>query len=179
MINFEEDIDATTLDNTTLHEISSLAITQVELEAQLETAKQYVKTLTEQLRRVSEDLLPARMAEVGMASFKLADGKSVTVRPHVYPSIPADKREFALNWLKDNGHGSIIKNTVSVQFGKGDDQKAEDLAGLLFAEGYVVRRVENVHAQTLKAFVTEMLGDGQELPEDLFNVHQVNRAIIK
>ena len=44
--------------------------------------------------------------------------------------------ESAYKWLRDNGLADIIKNEVSVQFGKGEDDKAKQLLDLAVTNGY-------------------------------------------
>ena len=37
---------------------------------------------------------------------------------------------MAYNWLRENGLGDIIKNEISVSFGRNEDNKAADYAEL-------------------------------------------------
>ena len=39
-------------------------------------------------------------------------------------------KESAFNWLRNNGLGDIIKNEISVSFGRNEDNKAADYAAL-------------------------------------------------
>ena len=53
----------------------------------------------------------------------------VSVKKEFRCTLPKDdsKREHAYQWLRDQGLGDIIKNNVFVTFGKGEDDKAEQL----------------------------------------------------
>jgi hypothetical protein len=46
------------------------------------------------------------------------------------------RREDAYNWLRENGLGDIIKNNVSVTFGRGEDDKAQQLLDLAASNGF-------------------------------------------
>jgi hypothetical protein len=38
---------------------------------------------------------------------------------------------------------------------------------------------QNVHHMTLTSFVKEMLSKGEEIPEDIFTITRVNKAVVK
>ena len=47
-----------------------------------------------------------------------------------------EKREAAFNWLRNNDLGDIIKNEITVSFGRNEDNKAADYAVLAQGQGY-------------------------------------------
>ena len=60
------------------------------------------------------------MAEMGLSHLKLMDGSSVDVKPNYSATITVANREKAFNWLRQNGLGDIIKNEISVSFGRNE-----------------------------------------------------------
>ena len=78
--------------------------------------------------------------------------------------------ELAYNWLRENGLGDIIKNEVAVQFGKGEDNKAEQLLSLAEQEGYEPTQKQKVEPMTLKALFRERVEAGLDMPSQLFNI---------
>jgi hypothetical protein len=68
------------------------------------------------------------------------------------------------------------KNTVS--FGRNEDNKAAEYAGLAQGQGYQPVQKLKVEPMTLKALVRERLESGKEMPTDLFNVFAGNRTKI-
>ena len=78
--------------------------------------------------------------------------------------------ELAYNWLRENGLGDIIKNEVAVQFGKGEDNKAEQLLSLAEQEGYEPTQKQKVEPMTLKALYRERVEAGLDMPSQLFNI---------
>ena len=153
-------------------EVSNWEGKVAELEEQLRTAKAKLLELTDRD-------LPVMMAEVGITNFTLADGSKLEVKQTYGARIPVVHRDAAFAWLKEKGHDDIIKNLVSVPFGRGEDSLATDFINLAQKNGYAPDQKKEVHPQTLKAFVKEQLEKGQEVPMDLFGVFTGQRASIK
>jgi len=116
--------------------------------------------------------------ESNIKTLKLADGSAVEVKPVYGASIPADKKEEAFKWLRDNGLGDLIKNEVTVSFGRNEDNKAQSYAVLAQGQGFEPVQKLKVEPMTLKALVRERLEAGHEMPSDLFNVFAGNRTKI-
>ena len=115
---------------------------------------------------------------MNVTKLKLKDGASIEVTNFYSARIVPDKQEEAFNWLRENGLGDIIKNDVTVTFGRGEDNKAMAYATLAKGQGYEPVQKIGVHAQTLKAVVRERTESGQEMPADLFNPFVGNQTKI-
>jgi len=87
-----------------------------------------------------------------------------------------NNREAAYNWLRSNGLGDIIKNEITVSFGRNEDNKAADYANLAKGQGYQPTQKLKVEPMTLKALVRERIESGKEMPTDIFNVFVGNRT---
>jgi hypothetical protein len=79
-------------------------------------------------------------------------------------------------WLRENGLGDLIKNEITVSFGRNEDNKASQYAILAKGQGFEPVQKLKVEPMTLKALVRERLESGQEMPSDLFNVFAGNRT---
>ena len=119
------------------------------------------------------------MNEMSLSSLKLADGSSVEVKKIYGASIPIAKREAAFNWLRDNDLGDIIKNEITVSFGRNEDNKAGDYARLAQSQGYEPAQKLKVEPMTLKALLRERTEAGQEMPSELFNTFVGNQTKIR
>ena len=137
------------------------------------------KDAKKELLRLTDEELPASMAEMGLASFTLDDGSTIDVKPTYGASILVANREAAYEWLRDHGYDDIIKNDVSVSFGRGEDNMAGSFKALAEKEGYVPQQNTTIHSQTLRAFVRERVEAGDEFPMDLFGAYVGQRAVIK
>ena len=138
-----------------------------------------LKKKKKNLEQISGEIIPTMLSEMGLSSLKLADGSSVDVRQNYSASISVANREKAYSWLRDNGLGDIIKNEITVSFGRGEDNKAAQYANLATGQGYQPTQKLKVEPMTLKALVRERIEAGKSLPTDIFNVFVGNRTIIK
>ena len=177
-INFEAD-QAESITQT--NDASSLAEQVVKLkniEDQIKIAEENLKQLKKQEEVLSGEVIPTMMTEMNISTMKLADGSAIEIKPVYGASIPVAKKEEAFKWLRDNGLGDLIKNEVTVSFGRNEDNKAAEYAVLAQGQGYQPTQKLKVEPMTLKALVRERLESGQEMPSDLFNVFAGNRTKI-
>ena len=170
-INFEIDSEQVNVTDDGIQSISVLAETQVDLENQIEEKENEMKVLKEKHRRISQDLLPEALLEAGVSEFKLKDGTKVSTLTYYSARISPDDREEAFNWLRENDFADLIKNTVSVSFGRDEDDAAKDLRDELSSNGMNTTQKEWVEPMTLKAFVREQVEKGSDLPLETFNVY--------
>jgi len=132
-------------------------------------------------REISEVEIPSMLSELGLSEITLANGNKISTSTYYSARISEDKREEAFQWLGDNGFGDIIKNTVSVSFGREEDNSAKELAEELEGNGFSTAQKKWVEPMTLKAFIREQVEKGSDLPLETFNVYigQKTRIIKK
>ena len=174
--------DASKLDTLNSQNLRSMAEVAREIrnkEADIDTLEKTLKAKKEELRKQSEEELPSMMAEIGVNSFELDDGSKVTVKDLYGAHISQANRDAAYLWLRENGFDDIIKNTLSIVFGRGEDQKADHFMKILEGHGLLPEQNTGVHPSTLKAWVRERIEAGDEFPMDLFGAYIGQRAVIK
>jgi len=178
-IDFEED-QTKMLGKT--ENIQSLA-DQVEklntLDQEVEILENNLKQKKKDFEYLSGEVIPTMMAEMGLSQLKLMDGSLIDVKPNYSANITIANRDAAFNWLRNNGLGDIIKNEISVSFGRNEDNKAADYAALASERGYQPTQKLKVEPMTLKALVRERIESGKEMPTELFNVFVGNKTTIK
>jgi len=179
MIDFEHD-QQNAMSKT--ENIQSLA-DQVErletLQREVNFAEEQLKQKKKNLEHLSGEVIPTMMSEMGLSHLKLMDGSSVDVKPHYSATITQANKEAAFNWLRNNGLGDIIKNEISVSFGRNEDNKAADYAALAAERGFQPTQKLKVEPMTLKALVRERIEAGKEMPTEIFNVFIGNKTTIK
>ena len=94
-------------------------------------------------------------------------------------SIKADKKAEAINWLRNNGLGDIVKNEITVSFGKNEDNKAQQYATLARGQGYEPQQKVAVHASTLRLVLEERNKKGGDIPAEYFWTFQGAQTKIK
>ena len=177
-INYEED-QRKDLDSVNESDkLSDQVVKLKDLEDLLVSKEEELKELKRKVDLVSGEIIPTMMQEMNISTLKLADGTSVEVKPVYGASIPVAKKEEAFKWLRDNGLGDLIKNEITVAFGRDEDNKAQQYAVLAQGQGYEPVQKLKVEPMTLKALVRERLESGQEMPSDLFNLFTGNRTKI-
>ena len=169
-----EVIDNTSNIKTLADEVKKLRSIEDEIKHQEEA----LKTKKKELERVSGEIIPTLLSEMGLSSLKLADGSAVDVKPYYSASISVSNKEKAYSWLRTNGLGDIIKNEISVSFGRNEDNKAAEYADLAKRQGFQPTQKLKVEPMTLKALVRERVDAGKDMPTDIFNVFVGNRTKI-
>jgi len=178
-INFEED-QQDAMKRT--DNIQSLADQVQRLEAmqqQLEIQEDALKEKKKQIQHISGEVIPTMMSEMGLAELKLHDGSHLKVSTSYRATITEANKEAAYNWLRENGLGDIIKNEISVSFGRNEDNKAADYAELAKGQGFQPTQKMKVEPMTLKALVRERIEAGKEMPTEIFGVFSENKTTIK
>jgi len=179
MIDFEKDADALTINDDDIIGIAALAKRAKVLQTEVEELEAVLKERKEQFRKLTEQTIPEAFAQTGMKAFMMEDGSKIEIKDFYSASISAERKSEAFQWLRDHGMDDIIKNTVSVQFGRGEDELCNRLLGLLGTQGYPVQQSEKVEPMTLKAWVKEQVERGNAFPMELFGAYIGQKAIIK
>ena len=177
-INFEDD-QTEILDKT--DDIDKLANKIKEMQTiqkDIEQNEEYLKQKKKELELISGEAIPTMLTEMGLSYLKLADGSSVEVKTNYSATITQANKEKAFNWLRENGLGDIIKNELTVSFGRNEDNKAAEYAELAKGQGYQPTQKLKVEPMTLKAMVRERIENNKDMPMDIFNVFVGNRTKI-
>ena len=177
-INFEQDRVESVTQIDAAKTLSDKVLKLKDLEDEIANAEESINKLKEQARILSQVEIPIMMQEMHITKLKLKDGESVEVKPFYSASIVPEVQEQAFTWLRNNGLGDIIKNDITVTFGRGEDNKAASYAELARGNGFEPIQKIGVNPMTLKALVRERLESGQDVPADLFKPFEGNQTKI-
>ena len=167
------------LEEGKLDAIARLANKAAELEAEVVEAERLLKQAQNAYREITDDQLPAALDAVGLEKFTMKDGSEISVKETYHASIPVNRRPEAYTWLRDHDFGDIVKNNVTVSFGRGEDKAAKDFVDLCDTKGYVPDQIEKVEPSTLRAWLRERVESGDPVPLDLFGAFIRQRATLK
>ena len=145
----------------------------------IELSENNLKDLKKEHQRISGEVIPTMMSEMGLSELKLQDGSHLKVSTSYRATITEANKEAAFNWLRENGLGDIIKNEISVSFGRNEDNKAADYAELAKSNGFQPTQKMKVEPMTLKALVRERIEAGKEMPTEIFGIFSENKTTIK
>lgn len=168
-------------------DISTLRRKAVELrDHYLEKAdlEQQLKDKGEQIRKIERDELPDMFTQAGISSLTVEpDGNHpgfIAERTTVYTAkIPDDKRQDALQWFEQQGHGDLVKSVVTITFGMQEHEERLRAMKLLSDNNIQFTAAESVHHMTLKAFVKKELVNGRVIPMDLLGAAIFDEVKIK
>ena len=177
-IDYEQDRVESITQADAAKTLSDKVIELKRIEDEIQNAEESISKLKEQAKTLSQFEIPKMMEEMHITKLKLKDGESVEIKKIYGASIPPQHQEAAFTWLRENGLGDIIKNDITVTFGRGEDNKASEYATLAQGQGFEPVQKIGVHPQTLKAVVRERLESGQEMPSDLFKTYVGNSTKI-
>lgn len=154
------------------------------IDRKVEAHSKEITDLEKRRELIAADLLPNLMMSIGISNFKLDTGEIINIKDVIRGSIPSqtaidkvdgpdqeallDRRLQCLSWLRLNGAESLIKNAVTVEFGKGHDKEAETAYAQFLKKGWQVKRDIAVNFQTLQSFLKEALKKGIDIPSEPF-----------
>ena len=179
--DFEEDHKRSEND-ATWDKLQKLFCSLKEAKENLETLEQAYREAKNLVSYLEETAIPDAMSEMGISGFCTEDGKSVSLRCTLRASLPkrdVTRRELALTWLVENGHGDIVKNQIHAELGQGQEATAQKVLHKLNELGVFAVASRDIHHSTLSAWVREREANGEEYPEDLFSVYRVTKVIVK
>lgn len=175
---FDESQALANIDTGTGKQLSQLVRQLRNVEQQLADAEQHMKMLKQEKHKLSVENIPALMDEMDVERIDV-DGLTVERKLMIHASIPQARKEEAFSWLRENNLDDIIKNDVTCSFGKGEDNMAGDVVGILRDRGFDPKTKTHVHPSTLKAFVKERVSEGKPIDLDMFGAFVANAAQIR
>ena len=160
------------LDNVEVTTVAEECVKLKQKEDEIAALEEQLKSKKLEADDISSRVIPELLAEQGLSEIKLADGSKVAVKKEFRCTLPKDeeKRAQCYKWLRDQGLGDIIKNNVFVTFGKGEDDKAEQLLNLAAEHGFEPQQKSDVTWNTLTALYQERVQAGLDMPSDSFSL---------
>ena len=165
-----------------LSEMGKLCQDLVSLKHDVKQADLQLKAKKEALQEL-QNRIANLLKDKNLYSFKLMDGSTVTWKEKLRANIKAENVDAAYEYIRNQGAGDLIKNEVSLSFGRGQDDEANQLKGMLRENGYAPTEKEGIPWNTLDAWVRESISTamekGETFPEELFGVYRTNDVTIK
>ena len=158
--------------------LSNYVIDLQKLEEEITKEESLLKQKKERADKISAEVIPEIMESMKLKTLKLQDGSAIEVKEIYSATIPVANREGAYQWLRENDLGDLIKNEVTVSFGRGEDNKASEYANLAKGNGFEPTQKLKVEPMTLKALFRERSEKNEELPSEHFNLFKGNKTKI-
>jgi hypothetical protein len=162
-----EEIECDTLDL-----LQEVLVEAVQLEEHALHLEEDLKQVKSSLRAMKEQRIPELMACLRMEKMTW-NGWSINIKDFISGSLPKDqaKKEAAINWLKENEGGGLIKTEVKVNFGRGEEERAAEAAQRLKDLGLEPSSNMTVHPSTLQAFARERVKNGESIDAETLGLY--------
>lgn len=181
-VDFGEDAVAqdATVSDADIQSISAAAQAYIDAERELTDATDALQKAQERFDEIRYKRLPDAMLNADCSAHKLANGTEITVTTARFANITEERKPEVLKWLRKKKEDALIKTTVKVDFGKGDDALAKKFIDSI-KKTYKKQKfsvTEGVHPSTMKSFVKETYAGGYTLPE-CFGIYEQRVAVVK
>jgi len=140
-----------------------------DIQEQIQNYHDRIKDLKESEAYYSEVVIPDMMNTMNLKTMKLKDGSEIEISNKFFATALAEKRPEAYQWLRENGLGNIVKNEITVRFGKDEDNKATQYATLAKGQGYEPEQKVAVNAGTLRVALRDLHERGGKIPSEYFS----------
>lgn len=153
----------------------------VRLNTEADALEQQLKDTKAKARHISEVVIPEMLEELGVSKMTLTTGETVSTKLDVAANIPAECTEAAYSWLDSHGLGDIIKTGVTLNYPRDCRAEAMAMANQLTQSDTAAQVTisEKVHPMTLKATIKELLGNGVDVPMELFGAREYYKTVVK
>ena len=163
--------------------LSAAIVEYDKLEAEKATCDRRSGEIAPLLTSYKTRIFPELLAGYNSSSFTDATtGKKVELELLVAGSLPKEdlaKRKAAIDYVKELGGADLVKTKIIVEFGKGQEARAEALQTALLKKGYNVTAMSDIHAQTLAAFARERIRNGQPMDCEKAGLYSAQIAVPK
>ena len=134
-----------------------------------EQAEEQLKLLKAEIDKYESVLIPEKLGK--LEELKLApsegwpNGRVIKIKRIIRANIKEIDRDVAFAWMDKQGHGSLIKAEVAINFGRSELDQARKLLAELTEKNLPAELKQSVHWQTLASWVKEGLDKGMEFPQ--------------
>jgi hypothetical protein len=170
------------MDEDRLIKLQSFCLLYKNLQKDIEKQEEYLKSLNKEFEKVSRELIPGLLEEVGLSEIKLSTGEKVEVKNKLKASI-ADKNYLAAyrNMIILEGGDESAKEKVESLFKSGiliEGEVEDSLLEFLIEKGIPYELKKSIHPQTLKAYCEERRSKGFPIPEGI-SIYEYQETKIK
>lgn len=165
-----------------LKSLTSLVEEKLRLDIEIAELDETIKKKNKQLRKIEESDIPEIMNKAGIEKFTTSGGTEVSIKESIRASLTEATKEKAFEWLKNNGHGAIIKTSFLINIGPDQEKEFEKLKALKALSKFPDKKEKGeIHHQTLKAFIKREMEKDKSFPLSIFNgfKHQVAKIKTK
>lgn len=171
---FEEEPDSENINA----EITKLVRKHSALSEEAADLSAKLSAINKQILAIETTEIPDALLAAGVTEVKTIDGLKVSTKLFV-GGIPAERKESVYDWLDSHGHGDIIKRSLSLNFGKGEDEVVAAASKLLEESGFTPVQKKDVNYQTFASTMRDLVSRGVVPPLEEWGVYYGQKAVIR
>lgn len=160
--------------------MTTLLRRQIELTEQIYAAYAHVQVLNAEVTKLRRETIPDYAEQIGQLHYELTTGEIALIKKEIEANISKANEPEAFKFLEKSGAGSLIKNTIMINY----DRTEDDIKSLEKTQKFLKKfRIDfdikkTLHKGTLKKHVKECREKGIQLDEKLFGVFEVKDTVI-
>jgi len=160
--------------------MTKLISKKLEYTAEYEEFKSKMEEKFESLHKISRIDIPELAKALGQMLFKLPDGTQVEITSKLEANPAKKNMPRIYRWLEKMGAGSLIKNTITLDFDRTPDgQKDFEFAEEALREkGIAYNKGQSLHKATLEKHLKECREKGIQIDEKLVGLYDVYDTVI-
>jgi len=163
-----------------MKELSAVITELANLRIRIEKGEALLDGLKKEELRLSTEVVPSKMDEIGFTKVVLPTGQTVSYKPFYSNKINPEREPEAYEWLEENGHGGVIKGQAIFDYRRKERDEMLNILDRIKNEYGLTATVKlGVHHSTLRALTREVIEEGETFPPDLFNVYIGRKTDIK
>ncbi len=166
----DEEFTETGATEEKLNRLSLMADEVSAKELEVEEAEKLLKSRESELFQLQSKDMPSLMKEIGFDEFKTPGGLKVALNEKVECSLNGKYKIAAFQFLSDTDNEKLIEREVISKFGKGEEERADDVIRAISEAGWTCSSKEKINTASFKALVKEMMSNGEEIDTDKIGV---------
>lgn len=169
---------STAPERSVLDNVTALVARLRLLEAEVAARQADLDSVTSRYNDLVLRQIPEAMDAAQLTELKLQDGARLVVKDDLNVTVTKENQAAAYAWLRANGHGEVVRETLAVDLRGVDAQQIDELWKALEKDGLEYTTAQTVHAATLKSLVKGLLTSGVQPPPSI-GVYEFKKASIK
>lgn len=167
-------------DNEEMKQLGTEVQRLIDLRERIAKGEELLKELKKDEMKLSGEVIPSIMDELGFSSIKTPDGRQVSYKPFYSGKIRPEAEDLAFQWLEENQHGGVIKGEMILGYRRPQREEVLALKEALEQEGWELKIKLGVHHSTLRALFKELVEEeGVQPPPDMFDLFIGRKTEIK
>lgn len=152
--SFEDlNLDDTEKQTIDLAALDALCVKMLEADGKLSRLAEQTKVAQKEFNQLAEIDIPEMMTKGGLKELKRKDGSIIKVEEDLFTSLPKIRAAEIMAAIRERGGEDMIKNELSVELGKGQDEIAKKIEEYVKELSLVPVRSETIAPQTYKKWI--------------------------